>query len=118
QILEPRAGDEDGRAQPPDDVLRGLGPPDAGERQVPADIPGDRALAAQHLEARCIFEPEMIEVGADTHLRRQVEIAAGADEDRARIVEVRLAFFLRGAQRVQYAVAAVDRNHAPAACKG
>src|SRR3546814_11633968 len=41
-----------------------------------------------------------------------------SDLHRARIVEVRLPLCLRRAQRVQYAVAAVDRDRAPAAREG
>src|SRR3546814_18876908 len=43
QILEPLAGQEDGGADPPDDILRRLGPPDAGDRQIPADVQIGRA---------------------------------------------------------------------------
>src|SRR3546814_10866064 len=71
-------------------------------------------LAAQHLQARRVGEPQMVEIGADAKFGGEVEIGARADEDRAGIVEVRLPLFLRRAQRIQYAVAAVDRNDAAA----
>src|SRR3546814_13645080 len=67
-------------------------------------------LAAQHLQARGVFEPQMVDIGADAKFGGQVEIGARADEHRARIVEVRLPLLLRRAQRIQYAVAAVDRD--------
>src|SRR3546814_15888796 len=60
----------------------------------------------------------MVEVGADANLGRQVEIGARADEDGARIVEVRLPLFLRRAQRNEDAVAAADRDGTPAAREG
>src|SRR3546814_20755456 len=60
----------------------------------------------------------MVEVGADANLGRQVEIGARADEDGARIIEVRLPLFLRRAQRIEEAVAAADRDGTPAAREG
>src|SRR3546814_10258466 len=75
-------------------------------------------LAAQHLQARRVGEPQMVEIGADAKFGGEVEIGARADEDRAGIVEVRLPLFLRRAQRIQYAVAAVDRNDAAAPGEG
>src|SRR3546814_12991991 len=60
----------------------------------------------------------MVEVGADPHLGRQVEVGARADEDGARIVEIRLPLLLRRAQRIEDAVAAVDRHRATAAREG
>src|SRR3546814_10667124 len=69
-------------------------------------------------DLRGVFEPQMVDIGADAKFGGQVEIGARADEHRARIVEVRLPLLLRRAQRIQYAVAAVDRDRAPAARGG
>src|SRR3546814_1836248 len=69
-------------------------------------------LVRCHLERGGVLEPQMVEVGADPHLGRQVEVGARADEDGARIVEIRLPLLLRRAQRIEDAVAAVDRHRA------
>src|SRR3546814_17811406 len=69
-------------------------------------------LVRCHLERGGVLEPQMVEVGADPHLGRQVEVGARADEDGARIVEIRLPLLLRRAQRIEDAVAAVDRPRA------
>src|SRR3546814_17438632 len=75
-------------------------------------------LVRCHLERGGVLEPQMVEVGADPHLGRQVEVGARADEDGARIVEIRLPLLLRRAQRIEDAVAAVDRHRATAAREG
>src|SRR3546814_19580706 len=59
QVLEAASGHEDRGAQAADDILCRLGPPDARERQVPADILRDRAFATQHLESGGVLEPQM-----------------------------------------------------------
>src|SRR3546814_2487844 len=118
QVLEAASGYEDRGAQAADDILCRLGPPDARELQVPAHILRDRAFATHHLERGGVLEPQMVEVGADPHLGRQVEGGARADEDGARIFEIRLPLLLRRAQRIEDAVAAVDRHRATAAREG
>ena len=60
----------------------------------------------------------MVGVCGNAKLRRQVEIRTSADQDRAWIVEVRLALLLRTAQRIEQAVAAIDRYGTPAAREG
>src|SRR3546814_12322456 len=45
QVLEPLARQQHRGAEPPDDILRRLWPPDRRARQVEADVLWDRALA-------------------------------------------------------------------------
>src|SRR3546814_12390813 len=79
QVLEPLARQQHRGAEPPDDILRRLGPPDRRDRQVEADVLGDRALAAQHLQARGVFEPQMVDIGADAKFGGQVEIGRSVE---------------------------------------
>ncbi len=60
----------------------------------------------------------MVDVARQAEARGDVEIGADAEQHRAGIGEVRLALLLGRAQRVQDAVAAVDRDRAAAAGEG
>src|SRR4051812_40029476 len=56
----------------------------------------------------------MVEIGAQSELGSEIEIGPGTSEDGAGIVEVRLALFLRRAERIEDSVAAIDRDRTAA----
>src|SRR3546814_1694156 len=60
----------------------------------------------------------MVGVGADAEFGREVGVDADAGEDSAGIVEIGLTLLLGGSERIQNAVAAVDRHGAAAAGEG
>ena len=59
----------------------------------------------------------MVGIGRHPHRRRQIEIRARPHQHRAGTVEIRLALFLRRAQRIEHAVAPVERDRASATGK-
>src|SRR3546814_18835403 len=85
QVLEAASGHEDSGAQAADDILCRLGPPDARERQVPADILRDRAFATRHLERGGVLEAQKVEVGADRPLGRKAEVGGRAAKEGAQM---------------------------------
>ena len=60
----------------------------------------------------------MVGVRGQTHCRGQIKIRSCPKQYRAGIVEIRLPLFLRRAQRVEHAVAAVDSDGATPAGEG
>src|SRR4051795_8707754 len=91
KVAEARARLKNRRRGAEDEVLGESGAVEDRDGRVPAYVFGDAAFVAQRLEHRRVGEPEVVEVGAEPERRYQVEIGAGARQDGARVVEVRLA---------------------------